>query len=110
MILRLIKRPVAVTMCVIALTVVCILSLRGLPVSLMPDIDIPRITVNVPMPGASVREVETRVAAPLRGQLMQIAGIKEIRSESKTDGTTITMEFTPGSRMDLLFIEANEKG
>ena len=68
MILRLIKRPVAVTMCVIALTVVCILSLRGLPVSLMPDIDIPRITVNVPMPGASVREVETRVAAPLRGQ------------------------------------------
>lgn len=109
MILRLIKRPVAVTMCVIALTVVCILSLRGLPVSLMPDIDIPRITVNVPMPGASVREVETRVAAPLRGQLMQIAGIKEIRSESKTDGTTITMEFTPGSRMDLLFIEANEK-
>lgn len=109
MIKRLIKRPIAVTLIVIAVTVVCLLSLRDIPVSLMPDIDIPRITVHVSMPGASVREVETRGAAPLRGQLMQIAGVKDMHSEAKMDGATITLEFTPGTRMDLAFIEANEK-
>ncbi len=109
MINRLIKRPIAVTLIVIAIIIVCLLSLRRIPVSLMPDIDIPRITVHVDMPGASVREAENRGAAPLRGQLMQIAGVKDLRSEAKMDGATITMKFTPGSRMDLAFIEANEK-
>lgn len=109
MIKRLIQRPIAVTLVVIAIAVVCLLSMRGLPVSLMPDIDVPRITVQVPMAGASVREAENHGAAPMRGQLMQIAGLKELRSEAKMDGAAITMEFVPGTRMDLAFIEVNEK-
>ena len=106
---KLIRRPIATTLCIIAIAVVCLLSMRDIPVSLMPPIDIPRVTVHVPMPGASVREAEDKAAAPLRGQLMQVAGLKDLHSEAKTDGATITLEFTPGSRMDLSFIEVNEK-
>ena len=102
-------RPIAVTMCIIALTVIGILSLRHIPVSLMPDIDIPQITVQVSMPGYSAQEVERNVVSPLRGRLMQVAGITDIRSESRMDAGSVRMTFEPGSNVNLLFIEVNEK-
>ena len=103
------RRPIAVTMCIIALTVIGILSLRHIPVSLMPDIDIPQITVQVSMPGYSAQEVERNVVSPLRGRLMQVAGITDIRSESRMDAGSVRMTFEPGSNVNLLFIEVNEK-
>ena len=106
---NLIKRPIAVTMCLIAIVVVGIFSFKYIPVSLMPNIDIPHITVQVAYPGASVREVDAKAVAPLRNQLMQVAGLKSIRSESKSDAGTIFMTFETGSNIDLLFIEVNEK-
>ena len=75
----------------------------------MPDIDIPQITVQVSYPGASVHEVDAEVVAPLRSQLMQVAGLKDIHSESRMDAGSIFMEFEPGSNIDLIFIEVNEK-
>lgn len=109
MIRRLIHRPIAVSLCIVAIIVVCLLGVSKLPVSLMPDIDIPRITVQASLPGASVREAEEKLAAPLRSQLMQVGGLKDLRSEARTDGASIAMEFEPEANMSLLFIEANEK-
>lgn len=106
---NLIRRPIAVTMCLIAFIVIGCISFKYIPVSLMPDIDIPQITVQVTCPGASVHEVDSRVVTPLRNQLMQVAGLKDIHSESKMDAGTIYLSFEPGSRIDLLFIEVNEK-
>ena len=103
------RRPIAVTMCIIALTVIGILSLRHIPVSLMPNIDIPQITVQVSMPGYSAQEVEQNVVSPLRGRLMQVAGVTDIRSESRIDAGSVRMTFEPGSNVNLLFIEVNEK-
>lgn len=105
----LLHRPIAVSMCIIALTVIGILSLRHIPVSLMPDIDIPQITVQVSMPGYSAQEVERNVVSPLKGRLMQVAGITDIRSESRMDAGSVRMTFEPGSNVNLLFIEVNEK-
>jgi len=106
---QIIKRPIAVSMCIIALTVISILSLRKIPVSLMPDIDIPQITVQVSMPGYSAQEVESNVVSPLRGRLMQVAGVTDIRSESRMDAGNVKLTFEPGSNVNLLFIEVNEK-
>lgn len=106
---NLIRRPIAVTMCLIALVVIGGISFRYIPVSLMPDIDIPQITVQVSYPGASVREVDAEVVWPLRSQLMQVAGLKDIHSEARMDAGMIFMEFEPGSNIDLIFIEVNEK-
>jgi multidrug efflux pump subunit AcrB len=80
---NLIDRPVAVSMFIVALMVVGIVSFKYIPISLMPDIDIPQITVQVSYPGASVREMESKVLRPLRNQLMQVNGLKSIRSESR---------------------------
>ena len=102
-------RPIAVTMCIIALAVMGVLALRLIPVSLMPDIDIPQITVQVSMPGYSAQEIERTVVNPLRGRLMQMAGLTDIRSEARMDAGSVKMTFDAGSNINLLFIEVNEK-
>ena len=106
---RIIYRPIAVTMIVIAVVVTGVLSLLKMPVSLMPDIDIPQITIHSSLPGVSVREIEDKVTSPLRRQLMQVAGATDVTSESRADASVIRMTFSPGANMDLLFIEVNEK-
>ena len=74
----LIQRPIAVSMCVIALVVMGWLALMRIPVSLMPKIDIPQITVQASMPGYSAQEIEKEVLSPLRGRLMQVAGVTDL--------------------------------
>lgn len=109
MIRKLIERPIAVSMSLIAVIVLGIVAIGYLPVSLMPDIDIPQITVQVANPGASVREVDNNLLKPLKGQLMQVVGLKTITSEARSDVGTIFMTFEPGSNIDIIFIEVNEK-
>lgn len=108
MIKNLIKRPIAVTMSVIAIMVLGFVALGYLPVSLMPDIDIPQITVQVSKPGGSVREVND-ILKPLKNQLSQVVDLESITSEARSDAGTIYMTFTPGSNIDIVFIEVNEK-
>lgn len=109
MLFKIINRPIAVTMCLIAIVVMGCLALRYIPVSLMPDIDVPQITVQANMPGYSAREIDREVVSPLRGRLMQVAGVKDIRSEARMDAGYVALTFEPGSNIDLLFIEVNEK-
>ncbi len=109
MLKKLIHRPIAVSMCLIAIIVIGILVLRYIPVSLMPDIDVPQITVQALYPGASVEEVEKQVTQPLRQQLLQVTGLKEMRSESRMDAGILRLSFETGSDMDLIFIDVNEK-
>ena len=99
MLSKIIHRPIAVTMCLIAVVVMGCLALRFIPVSLMPDIDVPQITVQANIPGHSAKEIEQRVISPLRGQLMQVAGVKDIRSEARMDAGHVVMTFEPGSNV-----------
>ena len=109
MLKNLLHRPIAVTMILIATVAIGVLSLVYIPVSLMPQIDIPRITVQCVKTGASVTEIEQQMINPLRQQLSQVAGLKDIESQSRIDAGTITMTVEPGADMDILFIEVNEK-
>ena len=109
MLSKLIYRPIGVTMVLIALTAIGVLAFMHIPVSLMPKIDIPLITVQISSPGASVSEIERSMVTPMRQRLSQVAGLKEIESQSRMDAGYITMTFDPGANMDLLFIDVNEK-
>ncbi len=109
MIKRLIERPIAVTMCVIAITVLGFISMSYLPVSLMPDVDIPQISVHVSSPGMSVREVNNTLLRPLKNQLSQVIGLSEISTEARTDAGVVRLSFEPSTDMDIAFIEVNEK-
>lgn len=102
-------RPIAVTMILIAIVTLGVLALGRIPVSLMPDIDVPRIVVQVSAQGSAAREIDQRIVSPLRQQLSQVTGLKDIESISQTDAGTITLTFNPGCNMSLSFIEVNEK-
>lgn len=109
MIKRLIKRPIAVTMSVIAIVVLSMVAIGYLPVSLMPAIDIPQITVQVSAPGLSVREIDKSLLKPLKNQLSQVAGLKNITAEARADVGAIYMNFEPDCNIDIVFIDVNEK-
>ena len=79
-----------------------------LPVSLLPDIAIPEITVQVSAQNTSARELENTVVKPLRQQLIQVAKLKDMDSETR-DGAGIIRLASTSVRIPTLFIEVNEK-
>ena len=105
----LIRRPIAVTMSFIAILVLGIVAINYIPVSLMPDIDIPEITVQVSVPNTSARELENTVVKPLRRQLMQLSHLADINSEARNENGVIHLKFEYGANIDYAFIEVNEK-
>ena len=105
----LIKRPIAVLMAFTACFIIGLVTYFTLPVSLLPDMAIPQITVQVTGENASARELEHTVVAPVRRQLLQVAGLREIESETRDGSGIIRMAFEYGVNTDLAFIEVNEK-
>jgi multidrug efflux pump subunit AcrB len=105
----LIDRPITVTMGLLVIMVLGIVSIRQLPVSLIPEIDVPNITVQVSAPDMSSKEIDEAVLRPLRQNLMQISNLDEFKSEAKDGLGIISLSFTVGSDMDYAFIEVNEK-
>lgn len=104
----LIHRPIAVTMGLIAILVLGLVSLSYIPVSLMPDTDIPEISVQLGGKNASARELEDAVVSPLRRQLMQLSHLDDIYSESRDEQAVISLKFEYGTDINLAFIEVNE--
>lgn len=106
---RLLKRPIAVTMGFLVVIVLGLVSIRQLPISLIPPVDIPNITVQVTASELSSEELDETVIRPLLHNLMQTASLKEIKSESHDGNGIIRMQFEQGADMDYAFIEVNEK-
>ena len=77
--------------------------------SLLPDIDIPQITIQVTSENASARELENTMVAPVRRALLQVSGLNEMRSETRDGSGVIRLSFDFGTDTDLAFIEVNEK-
>jgi multidrug efflux pump len=67
--------------------------IRTLPVSPLPQVDYPTISVSASLPGADPETVSTSVAEPLERYLGQIADVTEITSSSSTGQTRITLQF-----------------
>lgn len=105
----LLQRPIAVLMAFTACFIVGLVTYFTLPVSLLPDIAIPQITVQVSGENSSARELENTIVAPVRRQLLQVSGLREIKSETRDGAGIIRMEFDFGVNTDLAFIEVNEK-
>ena len=79
----LLQRPIAVLMAFTACFIIGLVTYFSLPVSLLPDIAIPQITIQVSGENSSARELENTVVTPVRRQLLQVAGLREIKSECR---------------------------
>src|SRR5690242_4253575 len=95
-----INRPVATTLLTIAIAVVGALAFTVLPVSPLPQVDFPTISVFTGLPGASAEIMASSVATPLERQLGHIAGVTEMTSSSSFGNTQITIQFDLSRNID----------
>jgi multidrug efflux pump len=88
-----VRRPVATTLLSLGLVVAGAVAFFKLPVSPLPDVDIPTISVQATLPGASPSDVATTVAGPLERHLGQIADVAEMTSASFLGSARINLQF-----------------
>jgi len=88
-----VARPVATTLLAIGLVLAGAVAFTQLPVSPLPQVDYPTISVQAQLPGASPETMASTVATPLERALGRIAGVTEITSSSSLGSTRITMQF-----------------
>jgi multidrug efflux pump len=88
-----IRRPVATTLLTFGLAAAGMVAFFKLPVSPLPQVDFPTISVRATLPGASPQDVATTVASPLERHLGQIADVTEMTSSSSVGSTRITLQF-----------------
>jgi len=109
MIKFLINRPIAVFMSFTAFFILGIITYLNIPVSLLPDISIPEITVHVSGNDNSARELENTVVSPIRQQLLQVGKLVNIQSETRDGNAILKLNFEHGTNSELAFVEVNEK-
>jgi len=88
-----IKRPVATFLLSIAIILAGAVAYTLLPVSSLPEVEYPVISVGAGLPGADPETMASAVATPLERQFAKIAGINEMTSSSSTGSASITMQF-----------------
>src|SRR5271155_4118003 len=88
-----IGRPVATTLLTVAVALVGIAAFTVLPVSPLPQVDFPTITVAASLPGASPDIMASSIATPLERQFGHIAGVTEMTSSSTLGTTSVTLQF-----------------
>jgi multidrug efflux pump len=95
-----IRRPVATTLLTAAIAIAGAIAFQMLPVSPLPQVDFPTISVNASLPGASAQIMASSVATPLERQFGHIAGITEMTSSSSLGSTNVTMQFDLSRNID----------
>jgi multidrug efflux pump len=88
-----IRRPVATTLLTAGITLVGAIAFNVLPVSPLPQVDFPTISVSASLPGASPEITASSIATPLERQFSHIAGVTEMTSSSSLGSTSITLQF-----------------
>ncbi len=88
------------TLVMLAILLFGIVGYRYLPVSDLPNVDFPTITVGAALPGASPETMAAAVATPLEKQFSTIAGLDSMSSVSSQGSTQITLQFTLDRNID----------
>ncbi|MCC5854896.1 MAG: efflux RND transporter permease subunit [Idiomarina sp.] len=104
-----VHRPVTVVMFTLAIALFGMVALGRLPVTLLPDLSYPTLTVRTLYPGAAPAEVEQLINRPVEESLGTVRGVRTITSYARAGQSDIVMEFAWGTSMDMAAIEVREK-
>ncbi|MFZ2906546.1 MAG: efflux RND transporter permease subunit [Cyclobacteriaceae bacterium] len=105
----LLLRPIAVIMVLIACLAISALAFFQLPVSLLPTMDVPEITISVQYPNSPPEAIEQNVLKPIRESMFTLNGLKSVESVARQENGSISVRLQYGTDMNLAYIEANEK-
>lgn len=95
-----IQRPVMTTLLMAAMVLFGAFGYSAMPVSELPSVDFPTITVSASLPGADPQTMASAVATPLESQFATIPGVSSITSQSASGSTTITIQFDLDRNID----------
>src|SRR5262245_13492436 len=95
-----IRRKIGTTLLTAAIALAGAVAFKLLPVSPLPQVDFPTISVGAGLPGASPEIMASSVATPLERQFGRIAGITEMTSSSSLGSTSITLQFDLSRNID----------
>ena len=95
-----IRRPIGTSLMAAALLLSGILAFTFLPVSSLPRVDFPVISVGAGLPGADPQTMASAVATPLERQFGRISGVNQMTSSSQLGTTGITMQFDLNRNID----------
>jgi len=96
-----IRRPIMTVLIMVTLLIFGLVAYTQLPVSDLPSVDYPVMTITVIYPGASPQMMASACAAPLENECMQIPGLQTIISDNQPGITTITLSFELDKKIDL---------
>lgn len=105
----LIKRPIGVILTFGMVVLLGVYLFHRIPVSLLPETDVPYLSIHVNYPGFSAEVVESEVTRPIRLQMLQVSGIEDVWSTTENGRAELELRFQYGRDMSLAYIEANEK-
>jgi HAE1 family hydrophobic/amphiphilic exporter-1 len=88
-----IRRPIATSLLMAAIALFGVIAYRALPVSDLPQVDYPTISVSASLPGANPDTMASSVATPLERQFTTIAGVDSMTSTSRQGSANITLQF-----------------
>jgi HAE1 family hydrophobic/amphiphilic exporter-1 len=95
-----IRRPVATALVMVAILLFGVFGYRALPVSDLPNVDLPTLVVTANLPGASPETMASAVATPLERQFSTIAGLTAMNSINVLGGTQVTLQFDLSRDLD----------
>ncbi|WP_369405098.1 efflux RND transporter permease subunit [Piscibacillus salipiscarius] len=104
-----IKRPVGVTMIVLAILALGFVSFRNLSVDLYPDIDLPIAVVATNYDGAAPQEVEELVTKPIESSVATIEGVDTIQAQSQPGNSLVVLMFSTDTNLDNALLNVREK-
>lgn len=104
-----VRRPVAVVMAVLVVSVFGVVALRATNIAVIPDISFPVVTVVTVYPGAAPEEVETYVSKVIEDGVGSAKSVKTIYSNSRENMSMVTLEFEWGTDVDMAAVDVREK-
>ena len=108
-----IRRPVAVSMAYLAVALLGVAAWRNIPIELLPDTDLPQLTVSASWSRASPESMEAFVTSKLEAAVQQVRGVEDVKSiSSERNGQAlaqVTIEFGPKTDMDFARLDLSER-
>ena len=104
-----VKRPVFATMLVLTFVVLGVFSYTQLGIDQFPKIDLPTVTVQTALPGASPEEIESQITKPIEEVINTISGIDELRSTTLEGVSLVVVQFVLDKNADVAAQEVRDK-
>jgi len=104
-----VKRPVFATMLILTFVVLGVFAYTQLGIDQFPKIDLPTVTVQTTLPGASPEEVESQISKPIEEVINTVSGIDELRSTTLEGVSLVVVQFVLDKNADVAAQEVRDK-